>query len=135
MNYTKIIYKTADSGSVCLTVTVEVKEALEQSDRQIRSQRRQDKRHQTEFIDDLTAPDLIIPQLDITDLFDELERQKELYSALETLTEIQRRRTILHFYFKLSYRKIAVMEGVCDGSVAGSINQAIKKLKKLLSFE
>ena len=128
-------YTTADSGSVCLTVTVEVKEALEQSDRQIRSQRRQDKRHQTEFIDDLTGSDMINPQIDLTDLFDKLECQKKLYSALETLTEIQRRRTIQHFYFKLSYRKIAIMEGVCDGSVAGSINQAIKKLKKLLNFE
>ena len=38
-----IIYKLANGKRVCLNVSIEVKELLEQSDRQTRSQRRQDK--------------------------------------------------------------------------------------------
>ncbi len=40
-----IIYKTADGSEICVEVSAPVKDFLEQSDRQIRSQRRQDRRY------------------------------------------------------------------------------------------
>ena len=41
----KIEYKTANGSRICVEVSTSVKELLEQSDRQIRSQRRQDRRY------------------------------------------------------------------------------------------
>ena len=46
------------------------------------------------------------------------------------LTEVQRRRFILHFFKGASYRQIAAMEGVFFTSVAESVTTAIRKLKK-----
>lgn len=46
------------------------------------------------------------------------------------LTEIQRRRFLLHFFQGLSYRQIAAHEGVFFTSVAESITAAVGKLKK-----
>ena len=41
----KISYKLANGSQICVEVSTSVQELLEQSDRQIRSQRRQDRRH------------------------------------------------------------------------------------------
>lgn len=46
------------------------------------------------------------------------------------LTEVQRRRFILHFFQGLSYRQIARLEGVFFTSVAESLEAAMGKLKK-----
>ena len=40
-----IEYKTANGSRICVEVSTSVKELLEQSDRQIQSQRRQDRRY------------------------------------------------------------------------------------------
>jgi len=41
----RISYKLANGSQICVEVSTSVQELLEQSDRQIRSQRRQDRRH------------------------------------------------------------------------------------------
>lgn len=46
------------------------------------------------------------------------------------LTEVQRRRFILHFFKGVSYRQIAEIEGVFFTSVAESVTAATRKLKK-----
>ena len=43
--FVTITYKLANGSQICVEVSTSVKELLEQSDRQIRSQRRQDRRH------------------------------------------------------------------------------------------
>ena len=101
--FVPINYKTAVGKEICVTVTVEVKELLAQSDRQIKSQRRQDRRHLTEYID--------------------------------SLTPTQQRRLELLFFTSLSYSQIAKLEGVSDKSVAESVAQALKKLRKKLDIK
>jgi DNA-directed RNA polymerase specialized sigma24 family protein len=50
------------------------------------------------------------------------------------LTEVQKRRFLLHFFKGFSYRQIAALEGVFFTSVAESITAAIYKLKKYFNF-
>ena len=48
------------------------------------------------------------------------------------LTEVQRRRFLLHFFEGLSYRQLAVRENVHFTSVQESIEAAVRKLQKYL---
>ena len=59
------------------------------------------------------------------------EENEQLYVAMQQLTEIQRRRLILLSEGK-SMREIARMEGVAHNKIIKSIEQARKKLQKLL---
>ncbi len=128
-----IHYKSADEKRIYLEVSIEVKELLEQSDRQIRSQRRQERRHHTEYVEGLTDTATVLPQEDIADLLHRLECYKRLYTAIERLTEKQRRRVILHYFKGLSCRQIARYEGVTHVTIVHSIGQARKALGKHLS--
>lgn len=58
-----------------------------------------------------------------------IEAAKQLLYSGE-LTEVQRRRFLLHFFQGLSYRQIASREGVHFTSVHESIEAATAKLKK-----
>jgi hypothetical protein len=62
---------------------------------------------------------------------DKLRRQIGL-AAFNKLTEVQRRRYILHRVKGLTIRKIAVLEGVFFTSVFESLQAAEKKIKKIL---
>ena len=130
-----IKYKTAEGKRICVDVTTAVKELLEQSDRQIRSQQRQDRRHlaNEEYIDGLTDTTAAYPHEDFADLVTKMDRQKQLYSALQVLSKVQWRRLYFYFFVGLSYRQIAVKESVSHNSVARSIEQGIKKLRKQIT--
>jgi RNA polymerase sigma factor (sigma-70 family) len=128
----EIGYKLANGKRIRLEVSIEVKELLEQSDRQIRSQRRQDRRY-LDFvgnIDGLTDEAMNDPQESITDLLEKMERNARLYSAIGLLTETQKRRLCLYFFYGSSYSQIARMEGVNHRTVMDSIEQALKRLNK-----
>lgn len=58
-----------------------------------------------------------------------LRAARQLLASSE-LTEVQRRRFILHFFEGLSYRQIAKQESVFFTSVAESVGAATHKLKK-----
>jgi RNA polymerase sigma factor (sigma-70 family) len=128
-----IEYKTADGKRIRLEVSIKVKELLEQSDRQIRSQRRQDRRRHTEYIDGLTDTTTVLPQEDFADLIYRMDSYKRLYATMERLSEVQQRRVLLHYFCGLSYNKIAEMEGVSPAAVSQSVAQARKALGKLLT--
>jgi RNA polymerase sigma factor (sigma-70 family) len=130
-----ITYKTANGNRVCVEVSTPVKELLEQSDRQIRSQRRQDRRHldYMDFIDGLTDADMKYPQADAADLVMKMESYRQLYAAISKLSEVQRRRLLLHFVDNLTYRQIAELEGVNPFAVSHSIKRALIQLKKYLT--
>ena len=128
-----IKYKTADGKRICAPVSTAVKELLEQSDRQIRSQRRQDRRRHTEYIDGLTDTTMVLPQEDFADLVNRIDSNKRLYAAIETLSEVQRRRVILYYFAGLTYREIADLEKVNYKSVMRSVEQARCKIYKHLS--
>ncbi|MFT3950944.1 MAG: sigma factor-like helix-turn-helix DNA-binding protein [Oscillospiraceae bacterium] len=53
-----------------------------------------------------------------------------LKSAMQKLNLTQMRRVPLYYFYGLTYRKIAELEGVSDKSVRESIQGALKKIKK-----
>jgi RNA polymerase sigma factor (sigma-70 family) len=134
-SFVTITYKTANGSKICIEVSTPVKELLEQSDRQIRSQRRQDRRHldYMDFIDGLTDADMNDPQADTADLVMRMENYRQLYTAVNQLPEIQRRRLLLHFADNLTYRQIAELEGVDCGTIGHSIKHALIQLQKYLT--
>ena len=127
-----IKYKTADGNEICVEVSTAVKELLEQSDRQIRSQGRQDRRYlaKEEYIDGLTDTTTVYPHEDFADLIIRMDRLNQLYTAIETLSEVQRRRLHLYYFVGLSYRQIAKIEGVNHKAIIQSVKQALYKLRK-----
>jgi len=129
-----IIYKLANGKRVCLNVSIEVKELLEQTDRQTRSQRRQDKRHldfvgSTDELDTLPAQ----PQKDIADLVIMMDSHNKLYSAMEKLSEVNRRRVYLYHFCGLTCREIADIEKVHHTTISRSLQQALNVLKGYLT--
>jgi len=68
----------------------------------------------------------------VEELFERTAQEKQLYKAIKTLTDTQRRRVFSYFFHGLSYREIGRMEGVSDKSISESIVQALRKLKNSL---
>lgn len=130
-----IKYKTADGKRICVEVSTAVKELLEQSDRQIRSQGRQDRRYlaKEEYIDGLTDTTTVYPHEDLADLVIRMDNFNQLYSAIATLSEVQRRRLLLYYFTDLSYRQIGEIEGVNHKTVARSVAGAIERLRKIIT--
>lgn len=129
----KIEYKTANGSRICVEVSTSVKELLEQSDRQIRSQRRQDRRYLdfTPLTDEVLEISLLGVYEDTADLLERMERNAQLHKAIGKLTEVQRRRLSLYYFEGLTYSQIAKLEGVSHRAVIYSIEQALKQLKTL----
>lgn len=129
----KIEYKTANGSRICVEVSTSVKELLEQSDRQIRSQRRQDRRYLdfTPLTDEVLEISLLGVYEDTADLLERMERDTRLHKAIGKLTEVQRRRLSLYYFEGLTYSQIAKLEGVSHRAVIYSIEQALKQLKTL----
>ena len=130
----EILYKLANGKWIRIEVSVEVKELLEQTDRQIRSQRRQDRRYRDdkEYIDGETEARMYQPQEEVADLVARLDIYRRLNAALETLPESQRRRLLLHCVNGLTCRQIAEAEGVNFKTVSESISKALKTIKNSL---
>lgn len=129
----KIEYKTANGSRICVEVSTSVKELLEQSDRQIRSQRRQDRRYLdfTPLTDEVLEISLLGVYEDTADLLERMERNARLHKAIGKLTEVQRRRLSLYYFEGLTYSQVAKLEGVSHRAVIYSIEQALKQLKTL----
>ena len=131
-----IKYKTASGSEICVEVSPSVQELLEQSDRQIRTQRRQDRRHvdYTDFIEELADNAMNYPQQkNAADLVIEKESHERLYAAINELSEVQRKRLLLYFVDELTYSQIAEHEGVDQGAVYHTVKRALKKLCNKLS--
>ena len=127
-----IKYKTADGKQICVEVSTAVKELLEQSDRQMKSQGRKDRRYldNEEYIDGLTDTSTVYPHEDFADLLIKMDSYQKLNMAVKTLSEKQRRRLFMYYYAELSYRQIGELESVSFRAVAYSITNAVKKLRK-----
>jgi len=130
-----ITYKLANGKRICVEVSTSVKEVLEETDRKIRSQRRQDRRHIdfVEYIDELTYPAMINPQSDPADLVIRMESYIQLYAAIDKLSEVQRRRLLLYIKHNLTYQQIADLEGVNKSAIGQSIKRSIEQLYNLLT--
>ncbi len=64
------------------------------------------------------------------DIVVQMDEVECLRKAVETLTDIQKRRLKLYFYNDLTAREIAELEGVSHKNVLKSLNEAIKKIQK-----
>ena len=128
-----ITYKAANGNRICVELSTPVKELLEQSDRQIRSQRRQDRRHLDFAVqaDEDLLSSLLPAYEDTADLVERIECNTRLYDAIGKLTEIQRRRLCLYYFDGLSYRQIAKLEGVTHRTVISTIEHSLNRLRKL----
>ena len=129
--FVEIWYQLANEKRIRLEVSIEVKELLEQSDRQIRSQRRQDRRRHTEYVEGLTDTATILPQDDFADLVYKRDIYQRLYTAIAELSEVQRRRLLMYYLGGLTYRQIAELECVGFKTVARTITRAIEALKQV----
>lgn len=69
---------------------------------------------------------------DIIEKISMQEESQKIREAIDTLTEIQKKRVIAYFFEGKSSREIAVSEGVNYSKVEKSINLALKKLKIVL---
>jgi RNA polymerase sigma factor (sigma-70 family) len=132
--YVTINYKIAEGKQICVDVTSEVKELLEQSDRQIRSQRRQDRRYliYTGSIDELENLAMAEPKEDIADLMIKKDSYIKLHAAIRKLSVVQQRRLLMYYFTRMTYTKIALIERVCSKTVSRSVERAINTLKKAL---
>jgi len=129
----KISYKLANGSQICVEVSTSVQELLEQSDRQIRSQRRQDRRHlDFKVSTDGNSDNPLLPTYeDTADLLERMERDARLHKAIGKLTGVQERRLRLYYFEGMTYSQIARLEGVSHRAVIYSIEQALKQLQKL----
>lgn len=129
-----IKYKLADGKRISVEVTPPVKGLLEQSDRQIRSQRRQDRRYldNAEYVDGLTDTTTVYPQEDIADLVIRIGSYHKLYSAIDALPERQAKWLRLYYGDELTYEQIADMDGVHHTTVMRAVKKARTALKNLL---
>ena len=128
----EIIYKLANGKRVRIDVTIEVKELLEQADRQIRAQRRQDRRYLDFFenVDELESHTASLD--DIVNNIIKADSYRELYSAVSTLPKTQRKWVHLYYGKKLTFQQIAEIEGIHHTTVMRVIKQARKMLRKRL---
>jgi len=132
-----VVYKLADGKRIRLDVSSEVGDLLEQSDRQIRSQRRQDRRYliYAGCIDEFDDTAMAATQEDVADLLIRMDSYNQLYAALAKLSETQRRRLEKRFFDGLTYRMIAKIENVSHKTVEVSIARALKRLRELLQSD
>ena len=130
-----ITYKLANGSKISVEVLPSVKELLEQSDRQIRSQRRQDRRYLdfTVRTDDALASPLLPVQEDIADLVIRSDSYRQLYAAMEKLSEVHKRRMYLYHFCGLTCREIAHIESVDQSTVSRSLRKALEAMKDFLT--
>ena len=132
-NFSSIWYTLAGGMRIYIEVSMEVRKLIEQTDRKIRSQRRQDRRRHTEYVDGLTDTATVFPHEDNADLVHRMDSYKQLYAAIDKLSGIQRRRVNLYYFCGFTYRQIAELDGVGFACVARSIYRSHNKLRLMLS--
>lgn len=128
----KISYELYNGKLICIDVSIAVRDLLEQSDRQFRSQKRKDRRY-LDFVESVDELDTLLtqPQEDTAALVFRMDSYRHLYSAINELPELQRRRLLLYFFNGLTYHQIAKIEGVGIMAIARSIKRAVDALKEL----
>ncbi len=101
-----------------------------------RSLRHWDERHReyTELTDETLHSRAVNKPKSLEESFFDGLRDEQLWFAIEELTEIQRRRFILHYEFGLTYGQIAVVEGCSRQSATRSITRAKETIRQQLKF-
>ena len=125
-----ITYKLASGEQICIDVSIEVKELLEQTDRKIRSQGRQDRRRLS-LVGSVDELDSVQAQFqeDTADTVIRLDSYNRLYAAIEKLSEVHRRRIFLYHFCGLTCREVALIENAPQSTVSRSLQRAREILK------
>ena len=100
--------------------------------RHAQNQQRSYNRVNCYYEDGLTEELMSLDQLSPLDLLMQQESDAELYQGILALDERTRRRLMLHFISGLTQQQIADIEGVHRSSIARSIIQGIRQLRKFL---
>ena len=129
-----IEYKISNDKKIMVEVSSEVNEVLKQTDRTVRSQRRQDRRRIdfTPMTDEFLELSSRTANEDTAAIYEKMEQNEELYSAIEQLSEIQKRRVRLYYFLGKNQHEIAKMEKVNDSAIGRSLILAQKQLKLIL---
>jgi RNA polymerase sigma factor (sigma-70 family) len=128
-----ITYTLSGGEQITVSVKPEVADALKETDNKVKALHRQDRRHlDATHLDDAMAKMCRLPEQP-----DEIVLRREevshLCESMNRLTAKQRNRLKAHAVYGLSLAEIAQHEGVSIQSVSDSVEQARKKLKKLLA--
>ena len=128
-----ITYKLANGKQISIDVSIEVQEVLEETDRKLRSQGRQDRRR-LNFVENVDEIEGVHKQHqeDTADTVVRIENYNRLYAAIEKLSDVNRRRVFLYFFCGLKCREIAFIENVPHSTVTRSLRRAREKLKGYL---
>ena len=111
----------------------EVAELLLLLRRHEQSQRRRIYRHKAHFSLDIyeaVEREAVLQGPTTEDIFERFAEQDQLHAAMMALTEKQRSRLYAHFFFNMSYTKIAEQEGIDVSTVRKSIQRAIRQLQR-----
>lgn len=87
---------------------------------------------QSELSEETLEHRLIKPPCSVEEAVCRDLQRKQLYRAIDCLTEIQRRRLILYYFYSLTYEKIAEIDGCSVHSVYVAIERAKEKIKNFL---
>ena len=125
-----IMYKLANGKQISVNVSIEVKELLEQTDRKIRSQGRQDRRR-LNFVENVDEVESVHMQFqeDTADIVIRRDSYNRLHAAIEKLSEVHKRRIYLHHFCGLTCREIALIENAPQSTVSRSLQRAREILK------
>ena len=127
----KIIYIPNSEGNLeKVEVSEELAFVIDSFRRDEESQLRQNRRYLDFYFCDMA---LCSSFDNVEDEVIEHEMMKNIFSALDKLTEKERKRILLYCYTNLTYRQIAEYENSHFTSVRESINTAKIKLKKYLN--
>jgi len=85
------------------------------------------------YEEDYTEAIMQNPNPSLEEMYERIELEKSLYSALNQLSPVQFRRVYAFFFLGYSKSKIARLEGVDRSSVRQSIDRALKQIRKKLS--
>ena len=117
-----------------IEVSSEISEVLEQTVRTVRSQRRQDSRHIdfTPMTDEFLEISLRTASEDTAATYEKMAQNEDLHSAIEQLSEIQKRRVRLYYFLGKNQHEIAKPEKVTDSAIGRSLILVRKQLKLIL---
>lgn len=135
MSTKRIKYKVlAENGvyEIELEVDVAVAEVLEKSDKKLLALEKQDRRHldSSGYVEGETEPNMLHHQRGLEDLAIELMNKRQLYTEIQQLPPIQRRRVSAYYLKGMTYQQIAAKEHAALSSVYESINMGLQNLRK-----
>ena len=127
-----ISFENRMGADICIEVTKELFELFDQFERDDLSMMNEyDRHYEHSVLSEVSLWRRAVKCVESPE--DKVEREILIHNALEILTQTQRRRLRMHYFYGLRCDEIATIEGSSIQSVSKSIKVAEKKMKKFLS--